>query len=63
MQKAKITFVVTIEYEMNPGHYPEGATPQDMLDIDLAGADDDPMVWMDNEDAKWAISGELIKEN
>ncbi len=60
MAKAKITFVVEVEYEIDPTCYPTGSTINDMLDIDLTAANDDPFLMMDAPDAKWSITGQLV---
>ena len=59
MAKARITFTVVVEYEMKPEYYDDGSTPEQMLDVDIANANEDPML-MIGEDAKWEIVGELI---
>jgi len=59
--KARIIVTCSIEYEMHPENYPKGCTPKEALDIDVAGANDDPFLTMYRENAQWTITGELIK--
>lgn len=61
MTKAKISILVEVEYELEAENYPAGSSPSDMLAIDLIGANDDPYLTMDSQNAKWTISGELLK--
>ena len=60
MAKVKITILVEVEYDLKPEHYPPGSSPAEMLEIDLAGANDDPHLTMDSGNAKWTISGALV---
>lgn len=57
--KIKISILVEVEYEPNPEYYEPGATLQQMLDVDLAGAKGDPFLQMDSSRAKWTITGSL----
>lgn len=58
--KIKLTFVVTVEYDANPVNYPEGQRDEaSMLKIDLANADEDPYLYLDQ--GKWEITGEVVK--
>jgi hypothetical protein len=61
MTKAKITFLVEVEYEMSAENYPDGCTPEQMLAIDLAGANEDPYLTID-DNATWTITGMLLSE-
>lgn len=61
MAKAKISILVEVEYEFQAEHYPEGSSEAEMLAIDLDGANADPYLTMDVQNAKWTISGELLK--
>jgi hypothetical protein len=36
--KAIITITATVEYEMNPDHYPDGLSPEEMLALDVDSA-------------------------
>ena len=62
MTKARIKIEVVIDYEMRPSNYPPNSTPKEMLDIDLAGANEDPFIMMDSDNVEWNISGEILKE-
>lgn len=57
--KIKISILIEVEYEPNPEHYEPNATLQQMLDVDLAGAKEDPYLQMDSSRAKWSITGSL----
>lgn len=64
--KAKITFVVEVEIELEPELYgrdiePSKLTPERMLDMELQIADCDPVEYVNCDDAKWTITGELIE--
>jgi hypothetical protein len=58
--KLKLTVKVTCEYTPNPKHYPEGSTPQDMLEIDIEGADEDPFMFLGGDGLVWEVSGEVL---
>ncbi len=58
--KARMTITVTIEYDIHPEHYPEGATTEGMLAIDIASANEDPYSFLDM-DAGWVITAEVIE--
>jgi len=47
-----------MEYEANAEHYPEGATPEEMLEVDLANAQEDPFLFLEG-DSVWRITGEV----
>lgn len=57
--KVRLTITAVKEYELNPKHYPEGATPQQMLDIDIEGARLDPYLTLDDERTQWEFKGEM----
>lgn len=60
MKKIKITFTVTVEYEPNPEFYPAGSTIEEMLDIDIKNAEDDPFMVLP-DCPEWKIKGEIVK--
>jgi hypothetical protein len=62
MTKLRIVITATVEYEASPDAYPEGSTPEQMLAIDLENADDDTFMFLDNDDVKWDIKGEVMCE-
>ena len=57
----KITFTITIDYEVNPESYPGCDTDEERLAIDLKSAEDDPFMMITN-DADWKVTGEIVKE-
>ena len=64
--KAKITFVVEVETELEPELYgrdvdPSTLTPEAMLAMELEIADDDPIGYVTCDNANWEITGELIE--
>lgn len=60
MTKLRIKFEVVVEYDANPENYPDSArTPEQMLAVDLANADEDPFMML-GEDADWKITGEVV---
>lgn len=61
MPRAKIKIVVEVEYDQDPQYYPQGSTPEQMLEIDLQGANDDPYLTMELDSAKWTITGKTIE--
>jgi hypothetical protein len=56
MPKLKMSILVEIEYEPVMAAYPEGSTLEDVIAIDLAGANDDPFISIDDDKAKWTIT-------
>lgn len=61
MAKIKISILVEVEYEPNAEHYAAGSTLEEMLALDLAGAEADPYMTLDSAHAKWTISGEVVQ--
>lgn len=61
MPKARIIIVVEVEYDQNPQYYPAGSTPEQMLELDLQNVNEDPYITMDNNSAKWTITGETVE--
>lgn len=59
--KARITMTVTVEYEINPTSYPKGATPEEMLAIDIANAEDDPYIFLEMPESKLVVKGEILE--
>lgn len=57
--KLKIRFVVDVEYEADPVNYPAGSTPEEMLKIDLASAEEDPFMTIEGA-TNWTTTGEVI---
>lgn len=60
--KVRVIIEVVLEYELIPEHYPEGSTPQQMLDIDLTMINEDPYSMLDSA-KEWRISGNVIDKN
>lgn len=58
--KFKITFTVTVEYEVNPENYPGCTTDEQRLAVDFANANDDPFMFM-SENADWKMAEEILK--
>lgn len=56
----KVRLTVVMEYELNPGCYPENATPQEMIDIDCDGFNEDPMNFMGSV-GSWTVYGEVVE--
>jgi len=56
MQKIRMTFSVV--YELNMAHYPEGASPQEAMEIDIANAKESPQDFMEFDGLE--VSGEII---
>ena len=58
--KAKIS--ITIEYELEPYYYPDGATPQEMVDIDVKNFDSNPDTLYEIMIGKnYSISGVVVE--
>lgn len=55
----KIKITITMEYEVEPKYYSEGATTEEMLATDLENINDDPHAFLDTFPYK--ITGEIIK--
>lgn len=61
MTKLRIKFEVVVEYDADPIDYPEGQrTPEAMLAVDVANAEDDPFAVI-GESTDWKITGELAQ--
>ena len=59
--RALIKILLELEYELNPANYPGEATPEEMLSIDLADAEDNPFKALDAADkGRLTVSGELL---
>lgn len=62
--KAKLTFLVEMEYEIDPQNYPKGSTPEQILAIDLEAASDDPFLSLGiSGEPKWTITGEIVSDS
>ncbi|TKG67050.1 hypothetical protein [Prauserella endophytica] len=55
----EITVTATVAYKPNAEHYPEGSSWDDMLEMDIAAADDNPFFFMDQEETEWSVEGEI----
>lgn len=55
----RITFNVVVEYEADPQNYPDGYTPEQMLAVDLANAEEDPFLLV--EGGEWTTTAEIVK--
>lgn len=47
MIKVRTVMTVTKEYEIDPEHYPDGSTVEQMLKLDLESFADDPLLFLD----------------
>lgn len=61
MTKLKITFEVSLEYEADPENYPGCSSPEEMLAVDLANAEDDPFLMLGDSRPVWKIAGAVIE--
>ena len=59
MAKARFTFTVVKEFEMNPEYYDGCTTPSQMLAVDIANANEDPYLFI-GHDVEWNVKAELI---
>lgn len=55
----KIKITITLEYEVYPKYYPEDATPEKILAIDLENAKEDVHVFLNI--FPYQIAGEIIQ--
>lgn len=62
--KMKALFKIHLEVitNLNPKNYPEGITPQEMLNLDLEQLREDPIFWLDAYEKDFVITGELLPE-
>lgn len=60
MSKIKITIMVEVEYEPDPKNYPVGSTLDEMIAIDVGGAEDDPYCFFEMECANMTVTGEIV---
>lgn len=65
--KAKITFLIEVEIELNASLYEESEvdlstlTPETMLAMEIEIAENDPELYLELDTAMWTITGELIE--
>lgn len=60
--KIRLKWTQVVEYEPDPANYPEDKrTPEGMLEVDLAGANDDPMLMFDCDRTDSKIEGEIVE--
>jgi len=52
----RLKFEIVLEYEPDPANYPD-PTPEQMLAIDLANANEDPFAFI--SEGEWTITGEI----
>ena len=58
----KITFIATVEYDVNDQFYPGCSSVEEMLKIDLENANADPFFMLDYDDVEWNITGEILNK-
>jgi hypothetical protein len=64
MAKVKITITCTREFELPPAeYYPEGATTEEKLRMEIQSADELPHEFMSGDDAEWTTTGEIVEED
>lgn len=59
----RFQITLTVDYEVNPQSYPEGSSPEDMLDIDVANYESDPtslLLLCENEN--FVVTGRICRE-
>jgi len=56
-----VTVTAVVEYEADPQHYPGATTPQEMLAIDMEGADNDPYSFISSDSTEWTVTGEVVE--
>lgn len=60
--KLRIKFEIVIEYDADPKNYPEGhRTPEAMLAVDLASAENDPFALLGGNTDSWTTTGEVVQ--
>jgi hypothetical protein len=59
MSKARIT--VTFEYDINPEWYPDGATPTEMIQLDVANYQDGCSLFDVMQSHELTITGALVE--
>jgi len=60
MKKARIIITCTIEYDLDPELYPEGSTPEQMIEFDRQNALDDPFLFFEMDNADFQVKAEMI---
>lgn len=60
MMKIKIKLTFINEFEVDPSLYDDGLSLEDMLNVEITNAKEDPYLMC--EDATMEVSGELIGE-
>lgn len=55
--KAEIT--LSVEFELNPDYYDDGAMPEEMLDVEITNAKNRPLEYLSHDDIV-KVSGKLI---
>lgn len=62
--KFRIQQIITVEYDVNPEFYlPDATTPEEMLQVDMDAAAEDPGLFWNDEDSTITVNGEIIKED
>jgi hypothetical protein len=62
MAKLRVTVTAVMEYEPDPENYPDCEAPEEILALDLEVAEDDTLMFLSGVE-KWAITGEVLKED
>lgn len=61
MTKLRIKIEAVIEYDADPTAYPEDKrTPEGMLEVDLANAEDDVFSLLESDKVQWTFAGEVV---
>lgn len=61
MTKAEVTITFTVTYEINPRHYPDCQTLDEMLAVDVSMAEYDPITFIDQEDVRIEANGRILE--
>jgi hypothetical protein len=57
-----MTLICTREFEINPENYPEGATAEEVIEIDKEGIIEDPFSFIDSAEVKVEVTGKIVEE-
>jgi len=61
MTTAHLIFTATAELNLDSDTFPKGMTDQEKLQFWLSGARNEPLLALACVDAKWIVTGEVIK--
>ena len=63
MTRVKYTIIFEKEFDLIPEFYPGVETTHEMIDIDIQGIKDDPIMFIDDDNVKMTVKAEVVEKS